>query len=216
MVTGCSTAARDSAATPVPEVTTSSRTSEPGAPQSTDGTSDADESPAPGAESPGSATGADDSDPDTSPVTTSEAMPASPSPSAPALPGLSSPSDPGPLVETPLPPTGSADGELVDGFPPFLAPSRDSAVSSSSLSAADPVLQVTLSGSTSRSPGLVLGEYRSRLIRKGMREQVAPAAVGGSESVSFARGASTVTISVRREGGTTSYSLFGVLQAREG
>lgn len=230
---GCSGATPESSA---PAAATSSTTSSPttsptkdtGPPQAADdpGTGEAG---ADGTGANGNGSGAEEaqdpptplpeagdegSDPSSSP-TASEVPPASPS-SAPTLPGLSSPAAPGPLVEGPLPPTGSAEGRLVTGFPTFLEPTRDSAVASSSLSAAAPVLQVTLSGSTARSPGRVLGEYRSRLVRKGMREQVAPASIGGSESMSFTRGGSTVTITVRRDGGTTSYSLFGILRAREG
>lgn len=127
-----------------------------------------------------------------------------------ALPGLEV-KDPRPLLTAPLPRTAAARGRLVAGFPAFLRPIRGSVVETSSVSAAERRLQVALVGSTARRPDAVLRLYRARLSTRGMRETRTPPATAGAEAAAFVLRKSAVTVTVRRERGRTSYSLYGVL-----
>lgn len=129
------------------------------------------------------------------------------------LPGIDESTTPGPLL-TSLPASNTAQGRLVEDFPAFLRPTPKSIVTNSSVSASTPWLQVSLVATTSHDAEAVLRRYRTRLSAVDMREQEAPAAVGTSEAVAFARGDSLVTITVDHHDDQTTYSVFGVLRVQ--
>ncbi|GGE91670.1 hypothetical protein [Mycetocola zhadangensis] len=142
----------------------------------------------------------------------SEVMPAPDGKSPIGLP----PSPPLPnLVSTPLPPTASAAGGLVEGFPAAVIPlNPNTAVQSSSVASAENRLQVTLAASTPSATDAVLEFYRVSFAALHLVDSVAPAA-SGSTALLFTRGGpDTVLLTVTPDGsGGTTYSVFGAFTA---
>lgn len=210
LATGCGGAEPDgNAGSPAGPSAAEAGTSEPspasgprsGKGRAGDGSSEASTATSPGAEMP----------PEESGSAAAGAAGSGEGVAATGLPGLTPARPTGPLVPSPMPRSASATGRLVTGFPELLRPPARSSVVSSSLAAAAPRLQVALVGATPQGPEAVLGTYRARLTRQGLRERAAPPSVAGSEAVAFARGPSSVTVTVRREGARTTYTVFGVL-----
>ena len=143
--------------------------------------------------------------------TSSEVLPAPEDKSPIGLP----PSPPlAPLVTTPLPPTASAAGSLVDGFPLAVIPlNPDTAVQTSSVASAENRLQATLTATTPSAPDAVLEFYRVALAAHNLVDSVAPAATG-STALLFSRGADSILLTVTpTESGATTYSVFGAFTA---
>ena len=143
-------------------------------------------------------------------------MPEAPESAVSSLSELLPPTNPSPLVTTPLPSGGSADGRLLRQFPDALRPPRGARVESSSLSPMGDRLQVGLVGTTSLSPAQVLIAYRARLARRGMDETATPPSVAGSHAAAFRRGDSVVTVTVTPRGSGASYAVHASLRAAGG
>lgn len=186
--------------------------------QAPDGPDSSGESPEPSpSASPG--TGGDDSDatdgtaPGSAPALE---MPEAPETPVSSLAELLAPTNPAPLVTTPLPRGGSAQGRLLRQFPDALRPPRGGRVESSSLSPMGDRLQVGLVATTSLSPAQVLIAYRTRLARRGMDETATPPSVAGSQAAAFRRGDSVVTVTVTPRGSGSSYAVHASLRAAGG
>ena len=143
-------------------------------------------------------------------------MPESPESPVSSLAELLAPTNPAPLVTTPLPRGGSAQGRLLRQFPDALRPPRGARVESSSLSPMGDRLQVGLVATTSLSPEQVLIAYRTRLARRGMDETATPPSVAGSNAAAFRRGDSVVTVTVTPRGSGSSYAVHASLRAADG
>ena len=187
-------------------------------PGATDGPDSSGQSPEPSpSASPG--TGGDDSDatdgtaPGSAPALE---MPEAPESTVSSLSELLAPTNPAPLVTTPLPSGGSAEGRLLRQFPDALRPPRGARVESSSLSPMGDRLQVGLVATTSLSPAQVLIAYRTRLARRGMDETATPPSVAGSQAAAFRRGDSVVTVTVTPRGSGSSYAVHASLRAAGG
>jgi len=117
-----------------------------------------------------------------------------------------------PRVVSPLPPSASADGRLVEGFPESLmGPAADSDIISSSIATEGDVMQVTLVARTDASKESVLQAYRTSWADQGLN---LPASVDGATELSAADSFTTITLSFTTESGTgTVYALYGVLRA---
>ena len=135
---------------------------------------------------------------------------------ATGLPGLrpAERSAKGSLITGRLPRTASSRGGVVAGFPTDVIPMLSgSVVHSTGVSSSRKVLQVSIVANSSRSPGNVLGSYRTILSALGFRESTAPAA-GGSTAASFRRGSDSVMVTTTRMSRTdTRYYLFGTLHS---
>ena len=118
-----------------------------------------------------------------------------------------------PLVATPLPAAAQARGRLVAGFPGFLGAGPGSVVATSSLSPSGDRLQAALTGTSVQDAAGLARSFRVRLARRGLAERETVAGADGSETVSFVRGPSTVTVTVGRDAGTTTYVVYAVLHA---
>lgn len=143
-------------------------------------------------------------------------MPESPESPVSSLAELLAPTNPAPLVTTPLPRGGSAEGRLLRQFPDALRPTRGARVESSSLSPMGDRLQVGLVATTSLSPAQVLIAYRNRLAGRGMDETATPPSVAGSQAAAFQRGDSVVTVTVTPRGSGSSYAVHASLRATDG
>ena len=143
-------------------------------------------------------------------------MPESPESPVSSLAELLAPTNPAPLVTTPLPRGGSAEGRLLRQFPDALRPTRGARVENSSLSPMGDRLQVGLVATTSLSPAQVLIAYRTRLARRGMDETATPPSVAGSHAAAFQRGDSVVTVTVTPRGSGSSYAVHASLRAAGG
>jgi hypothetical protein len=194
--------------------------------QATGGSGDGSQSPesspsaTPGTDSD-SDSGSDSGDAETTDGTAPGSAPALEMPESPESPvsslaELLAPTNPEPLVRTPLPRGGSAEGRLLRQFPDALRPTRDARVESSSLSPMGDRLQVGLVATTSLSPAQVLVAYRTRLARRGMDETATPPSVAGSHAAAFQRGDSVVTVTVTPRGSGSSYAVHASLRATDG
>jgi hypothetical protein len=130
--------------------------------------------------------------------------------SSPALPGLDP--SPGSLVRTPLPSADTARGALAKGYPESMRPLGGSRVETSSVAPSGSRLQVALEATTTAPAQRVLLAYRTRFARLSMVEETV-SAVEGSQAAGFTRDGSSVVVTVRREGGRTTYTVYGVLVA---
>lgn len=188
--------------------------------RTTDGTEDGSDGSGQSSEpSPSTSPGTDDSDatdgtaPGSAPALE---MPESPESPVSSLAELLAPTNPAPLVTTPLPRGGSAEGRLLRQFPDALRPTRGARVESSSLSPMGDRLQVGLVATTSLSPAQVLIAYRTRLAGRGMDETATPPSVAGSQAAAFQRGDSVVTVTVTPRGSGSSYAVHASLRATDG
>jgi hypothetical protein len=181
----------------------------------TDGSDGSSQSPAP---SPSVSPGTESDGPDGTDAGSAPAleMPESPESPVSSLAELLAPTNPAPLVTTPLPRGGSAEGRLLRQFPDALRPTRGARVESSSLSPMGDRLQVGLVATTSLSPAQVLIAYRTRLAHRGMDETATPPSVAGSHAAAFQRGDSVVTVTVTPRGSGSSYAVHASLRAADG
>jgi hypothetical protein len=143
--------------------------------------------------------------------TSSEVLPAPDEKSPIGLPP--SPPLPG-LVTAPLPPTATATGTLVAGFPASVIPlNPGTTVQSSSVASAEDRLQATLAATTSSTSDAVLEFYRVAFAAQSLVDSVAPAA-GESVALLFSRGADTILLTVTpTDSGGSTYSVFGAFTA---
>jgi hypothetical protein len=121
------------------------------------------------------------------------------------------------LVSKPLPPTASAQGKIVEGFPESSLPFPDgTVVVSTGVSAAETVLQVTAVAISAASQESVVGHFQQKLAPLNFWSEAAPAAEG-QRSVRFVRGADSVTLTTSTTGtGSTRFMLLGNLHTIEG
>ena len=177
----------------------STTASDPGAPGAVGATATPTATPAP-ARTQGPVPGA-------TPTTGSEVLP--PEASAPPtdrLPPLTAPS---PFVSAPLPVSGSASGELVDGFPVHvMGPSPPSNVLQSSIATEGGTMQVTLQARTDATPDEVRRYYRALWSGLGL----ADAGASGADA-SYADALSSVSLAFSSSAGTgTVYTVYGVFR----
>ena len=138
--------------------------------------------------------------------------PASASPS-----GLPAPSAPPALIRTPLPPTASAQGKIVNGFPvEVLRFPEGSVVVSTGVSATDGALQVAADAIVASSQDSVVGHFQQILgPLKFWSEPVQSAE--GQRAVRFSRGKDSLTLTTSTTGtGGTRFMLLGNLHPAGG
>ena len=129
-------------------------------------------------------------------------------PTGSVLPGLEEVGRP--IASRPWPTEAAAAGRLVDGFPEALRPVGSSRVVTSSVTPSEERLQVALEARTRKKPAAVLRSYRTRMARLGIKERKVRA-LGGAEAAGFRRGGTTITVTATRNGGRTTYTVFGVV-----
>lgn len=145
--------------------------------------------------------------PGATPTTGSEVQP--PEESAPPTDRLPPLATPSPLVSGQLPPSGSASGELVKGFPADVAgPAPDSQVLESSIATEGSTMQVTLVARTDASADDVRAHYRELWAGLGLAD------AGGTDgSVTSSDTLSSLTLTFSPSSGTgTVYMIYGVLR----
>jgi len=147
--------------------------------------------------------------PGATPTTGSEVQP--PEASAPPtdrLPPLPSQT---PLVSEPLPASGSASGELVDGFPTeLMGPAPDSDILESSIATEGATMQVTLVARTDASPDDVREHYRTLWASLGLSDA---GATSGADTA-FSDSLSSLSLAFSSSSGTgTVYMVYGVFRA---
>lgn len=139
-----------------------------------------------------------------------------PSASAPApysLPSSKPETKAQPLVGTPLPPSASARGSIVKGFPAVIPQAPNSTVVFSSIATQGTRMQVGLEATTTSSAADVLSFYRTAFEPLGLVAADAPAAEG-STALTFVRGDNGITVTVSDSaGGHAHYTVTGVLSA---
>lgn len=148
--------------------------------------------------------------PDATPVTGSEVPePDATAPPADRLPPLSAPA---PLVSAPLPGSGTASGQLVDGFPEnAMAPAPASAVLLSSIATEGDTMQVTLRARTDATPEEVSRHYRVLWSGLGLADVGASGAAGAS----YGDGLSSLSLAFSASAGTgTVYTVYGVFRTK--
>lgn len=116
-----------------------------------------------------------------------------------------------PLLSEPLPASGSAEGQLVDGFPAdVMGPASDSQVVSSAIATEGSVMQVTLVARTDSSAADVTAHYRDLWANLGLTPQDSAGAAGTS---STGRGAS-LTLAFSPDSATgTVYTILATFRA---
>lgn len=144
--------------------------------------------------------------PDAEPTAGSEVQ--APDPTAPPVDRLPALSTPSPLVTAPLPESGAASGELVDGFPTgVMAPAPTSEVLQSSIATEGETMQVTLQARTDATPDEVSRHYRAVWTGLGLAET---GSSGGADA-SYSDALSSVTVAFTAGSGTgTVYTVYGV------
>lgn len=112
-----------------------------------------------------------------------------------------------PLVGAPLPAAGSAEGELVEGFPAdVMGPTLDSDVVSSAIAIEGGAMQVTLVARTDASPDGVRAHYREAWAAIGLIAHGATDAAG----LSYTGRMASLTLAFAAESGTgTIYTILG-------
>jgi len=114
-----------------------------------------------------------------------------------------------------VPAQGSAEGELVAGFPvDVIDLTPDATVTSSAVSAEGARVQVSLEATTPQSPAEVLGYYRIRFLAGGFAEEPVPS-IAGTTATSFVRDDDTLVVSSKASENATVFSVTGVLVANE-
>ncbi|MHC3000546.1 hypothetical protein [Microbacterium sp. HJ5] len=123
------------------------------------------------------------------------------------LPPLRTPS---PLVSAPLPETGSATGQLVDGFPAeVMGPAPPSNVLQSSIATEGSTMQVTLQARTDATPDEVSQYYRALWGDLGL----ADAGASGGTDASYSDAHSSLSLAFSASAGTgTVYTVYGVFR----
>jgi hypothetical protein len=118
-----------------------------------------------------------------------------------------------PLVQLPLPKSGSAQGELVAGFPSDLLPiPADDAVASSSVSTEGKYMQAGVEVTSARSATDVVAYYQATYATLGLAVREI-GAVSGSTAYAFARGENTITLTVVPATSGSTFTLFGAFRA---
>lgn len=157
----------------------------------------------PDATAPAPALGAS---PGATPVPGSEVI--APTPDQSPLTRLPPVSQPTPLVTAPLPPNGTRQGGLVDGFPTqIVGESADSEVIDSSVTSEGATMQASLRSRTDRTPAEVLDRFRDVWSALGL----SPAAAADG-TLTFSDLHSTLTVSVAETGTGTLYTLYATLR----
>lgn len=112
-----------------------------------------------------------------------------------------------PLVGAPLPASGSAEGELVEGYPSdAMGPTLDSDVVSSAIATEGDAMQVTLVARTDASPDSVRAHYREAWTAIGLIAHGATDAAG----LSYTGRMASLTLAFAAESGTgTVYTILG-------
>ncbi|WEO76916.1 hypothetical protein BJQ94_16400 [Cryobacterium sp. SO2] len=118
-----------------------------------------------------------------------------------------------PLLPAPAPPTATAEGELVAGFPSFIKPAPDSRVSASMVTSEGANVQAAFTATSQKAPETVR-EYFDEIFGQ-VALQPAPApAVGGSTAWVYTRGAESVTVTLTPSAaGGCGYSILATLVA---
>lgn len=128
-------------------------------------------------------------------------------------PPLPLPDDEGSLVAAPLPESGSAEGEVVEGFPRDVIPvAPDSEVESTSLAVEGDRVQAGLSASSTNAAEAVIEHYRAAFTALGLTERETDA-VAGSTALVFTRGPDNITLTVAERADGTAYTVVGVFTA---
>ncbi|WP_157157433.1 hypothetical protein [Diaminobutyricimonas sp. LJ205] len=118
-----------------------------------------------------------------------------------------------PLVQQPLPPSGSAQGELVAGFPSDLLPiATEDAVARSSVTTEGNHMQAGVEASSPRSATEVIAYYQATYATLGLAAREIEA-VSGSTAYAFARGDNTITLTVVPATSGSTFTLFGAFRA---
>jgi hypothetical protein len=146
--------------------------------------------------------------PGATPTTGSENQ--APDPSAPAADRLPARGTPAPLVSEPLPASGSASGELVDGFPAdLLGPAPDSEVLQSSIASEGGTMQVTLVARTDAGADEVRAHYSELWSTLGLSD----AGAGDDADLAYSDAFSSLSLAFSPSSGTgTVYTVYGVLR----
>lgn len=119
-----------------------------------------------------------------------------------------------PLVTTPLPESGSAEGEFVDGFPQEIIPlAPNSEIESTSLAVEGDREQVGLVAVSTGAASAVVDFYRSVFGSLGLTERETDA-VPGSTGLVFTRGADNITLTVADGADGANYTVVGVFTAK--
>lgn len=118
-----------------------------------------------------------------------------------------------PLIGSPVPESGSAAGELVEGFPEEalpLAPGSD--LTSSSIAVEGSRVQAGLVATSTSTAADLLNFYRAAYAELELSERDT-AALPGSTSVVFTRDADAITLTVTERDGAVDYTLLGIFTA---
>jgi hypothetical protein len=144
-----------------------------------------------------------------------EGNPSGSTPTPYSLPGSKPLATPQPLIGTPLPPSASARGSIVKGFPAVIPQAPKSTVTFSSIATEGTRMQVGLDATTTISVADVFSYYRTAFEPLGLVAAATPA-VDGSTALSFVRGDNgiTVTVSDSTGGSRSHYTVTGVLSTR--
>jgi hypothetical protein len=115
-----------------------------------------------------------------------------------------------PLVTVPLPPSASAEGEVVPGFPAEAAgPIEHSDVIQTSLTGEGDLVQVTLVGRSDAVPADILAHYAAVWADLGLT--ASPGAT--ADATTYSDAFSSLTVSAEEAGTGIMYTVFGVLRA---
>jgi len=124
------------------------------------------------------------------------------------------PDDQGSLVAAPLPEPGSAEGEVVEGFPRDVIPvAPDSEIENTSLAVEGDRVQAGLSASSTTTADAVIEHYRAAFTALGLTERETDA-VPGSTALVFTRGPDNITLTVAERADGTVYTVVGVFTAK--
>lgn len=148
--------------------------------------------------------------PGASPTSGSEVQPPDVAPSEPdRIPDLA-PTEP--LVSAPLPDSGSATGELVDGFPSTaMGPASGSEVVSSAIATEGDAMQVTLVARTDDAASVVAAHFRTLWSESGLVEQSST----DPDVITYAGRQATVTLAFSGDSATgTVYNVLGSFRTR--
>ena len=117
-----------------------------------------------------------------------------------------------PLFGGPVPPSATATGSRVHGFPSVIPLAPQSVISTSSVASTGGVLQAALDAKSAVAPVDAIAFYRSALAKHGLLGDPLPA-VGGSTALSFARGDDSITLTVTpAKGGGSHYTILAVFR----
>ena len=147
-------------------------------------------------------------DPQGTPVAGSEVQ--TPDPSATNPNRLPPRHETGPLIEPPLPPSASAEGALVDGFPAhIMGPTGTSDIVSSSIATEGDTMQVTLVARTDEPQQDVRAHFSSVWNSLGLAESPS----NETASLTVEDGSNSLSLAITPSSGTgTVYMVYGVFR----